>query len=355
MQNTQSDKSVHIAIEIAVKLGILFIIIAVSFLILKPFIGIITWSVILAVALFPVVEKLSNKLKTSRKKVLVSSSIVVIMALVVPTYMVSDKAIDSISTLTAIAKKGELNIPEPPQKIKEWPVVGGEVYKIWDGASKNLESTLKTFSPQIKEGALKLIGILSESLSLILISIVSIIIAVFLMLGAEKYTLFYKKISTRLIGQRGDEWANLTALTIRSVANGVIGVAVIQAVFALLGLVVMDIPFSIVIALCVMFLTIIQLPAIIIIGPVVALVLTQDTSTSAIIFSIYMLIVGASDGVLKPMLMGRGVDIPMLVVLIGAIGGMILMGMIGLFVGAVIFSLAYKLFMLWLDESSLKN
>jgi predicted PurR-regulated permease PerM len=116
----------------------------------------------------------------------------------------------------------------------------------------------------------------------------------------------------------------------------------------------MNVPFSIVIALAVMFLTIIQLPAIIIIGPVIALVLSQDTSVGAIVFSVYMLIVGASDGVLKPMLMGRGVDIPMLVVLIGAIGGMMLMGMIGLFVGAVIFSLAYKLFVLWLDDTAIK-
>ena len=139
-------------------------------------------------------------------------------------------------------------------------------------------------------------------------------------------------------------------MTIRSVANGIIGVAVIQATFALVGLVAMDVPFAILIAIIVMFLTIVQLPAIIIIGPVIAYVLSKDTSTWAIIFSIYMVIVGAMDGVLKPMLMGRGVDIPMLVVLIGAIGGMLLMGMIGLFVGAVVFSLTYKLFKLWMAE-----
>jgi predicted PurR-regulated permease PerM len=82
----------------------------------------------------------------------------------------------------------------------------------------------------------------------------------------------------------------------------------------------------------------------------IAYVFSQGTGTAEIVFTIYMLIVGASDGVLIPMLMGRGVDIPMLVILIGAIGGMILMGMVGLFLGAVVFALAYKLFGLWIAE-----
>ena len=99
-----------------------------------------------------------------------------------------------------------------------------------------------------------------------------------------------------------------------------------------------------------MFLTIIQVPALLILGPVIAYVFSQGSGTAEIVFAIYMLIVGASDGVLKPMLMGRGVDVPMLVILIGAIGGMMLMGMIGLFIGAVIFALAYQLFGLWIAE-----
>jgi len=152
------------------------------------------------------------------------------------------------------------------------------------------------------------------------------------------------------MGQRGEEWANLSALTVRSVATGVIGVAVIQAVLALIGLMLMGVPFAPVIAIVIMFLTIIQMPALIVIAPVIAYVFSQGSGTAEVIFAVYMLIVGASDGVLKPMLMGRGVDIPMLVILIGAIGGMMLMGMIGLFVGAVIFALFYKLFELWLAE-----
>jgi len=97
-----------------------------------------------------------------------------------------------------------------------------------------------------------------------------------------------------------------------------------------------------------MFLTIIQIPALLIAGPVIAYVFSQGSGTVEVIFAIYMILVSMSDGVLKPMLMGRGVDVPMLIILIGAIGGMMLMGMIGLFVGAVIFALAYTLFEFWI-------
>jgi len=355
LEKSKIDENVKIAIEIAIKLGVLTLILIVSFLILKPFIGLVTWAIILAVALYPSVEKLARKFKLSIKKVVISLSIIVNLALIVPTYLISGKAIESISQLKNFKDKTELVIPAPPQTIKEWPIIGKKTYKIWDDASKNLEGTLKTFAPELKILASKTINTMSATFKTILLSMIAIIIASFLMIQAPKYSEFYKKISIRLIGDKGDEWAKLTALTIRSVANGVIGVAIIQASLALFGLVLMDVPFSIVIALIVMFLTIIQLPAIIIIGPVIAFVLAQDTSTTAIIFTIYMLIVGSIDGVLKPILMGRGVDIPMLVVLIGAIGGMILMGMIGLFIGAVIFALAYKLFILWLSEEDIKK
>ena len=117
-----------------------------------------------------------------------------------------------------------------------------------------------------------------------------------------------------------------------------------------IGLGLMGVPLAVLWSVIIMFLTIIQVPALIVIGPIIAYVFSQGSGTAEIVFTVYMLIVGASDGVLKPILMGRGVDIPMLVILIGAIGGMILMGMIGLFIGAVIFALAYKLFGLWIAE-----
>jgi len=351
----KTDESVKIAIEIAVKLGILAVILFVSFLIIKPFLALIIWAIILAVALSPVINKLSKKLDVTKNKILVSFSVIVILALGVPTYMVSDKAVESISSLSTIVKDGSFKIPPPNQNVKEWPIIGEKSYNLWLSASNNLKETLTPFEQNIKDIASKLISAIGGVLSMILFSIVSIIIAAFLIKDEQKYAQAYKNISIRLIGDKGEEWANLSALTIRSVATGIIGVAFIQAVAVFPALLVMDVPFAILIALCVMFLTIIQMPPTIILVPVIAYVFSYADGTGATIFAIYVLIVGASDSVLKPLLMGRGVDIPMLVILIGAIGGMILMGMIGLFVGAVIFALAYKLFKLWIAEVETAN
>jgi predicted PurR-regulated permease PerM len=247
-------------------------------------------------------------------------------------------------------KEGNVTVPPPTDQVKEWPLIGEKVYEFWDSASHNLKETLEPFKEDIKKMAGSVFSALGSGLATILMFIGSFIIAAGFLIGRDKAEKFYENLFRRVVGEKGEEWAVLTTLTVRSVVTGVIGVAVIQAVFALIGLVLMGVPLAVVWAFIIMFLTIIQVPALIVIGPIIAYVFSQGSGTAEIVFTVYMLIVGASDGVLKPLLMGRGVDIPMLVILIGAIGGMILMGMIGLFVGAVIFALSYKLFGLWIAE-----
>jgi len=345
----EKQEKVDIAIEIAIKVGLLFLIIYISYLIAKPFIGIVLWAIIIAVALSPVVTFLERYLG-NRKKIIIALTLTVIAALVIPTYMLSDTMIETGQSLSHVLKDGKITIPPPTENVKSWPLIGEKAYTLWDSASKNLAQTLTPFKKEIKQAAGSVFSALGSGLGTIFMFIGSMLIAAFFLLSSHDAVRFYKSIMCRLLGKKGNEWADISALTIRSVVTGVLGVAVIQAFLALLGLIAMDIPFAVVWALAIMFLTIIQLPALIIIGPVIAWVFAQGSGTSEVIFTVYMLIVGASDGVLKPMLMGRGVDIPMLVILIGAIGGMMLMGMIGLFTGAVIFALSYKLFELWIND-----
>jgi len=345
----QREEKVKLAIEIAIKLGLLLLVLYISFLIAKPFIGIVVWGIIIAVAISPLINGLEKRLG-NRKKVIIGFTIAVIAALLVPTYMLSDTVIEESKTLAHTMKEGHLMVPPPTEKVKEWPLIGEKVYTFWDDASHNLKATLEPFKDDIKKMAGSIFSALGSGLGTIFMFIGSFIIAAVFLIGRDDAVKFYNNLLRRVVGDKGDEWGVLTTLTIRSVVTGVIGVAVIQAFFALIGLVLMGVPFAVLLALGIMFLTIIQVPALLIIGPVIAYVFSQGSGTAEIIFTIYMLIVGASDGVLKPLLMGRGVDIPMLVILIGAIGGMILMGMIGLFIGAVIFALAYKLFGLWIAE-----
>ena len=345
----EREEKVQLAIEIAIKVGLLALVILISYLIAKPFITIVVWGIIIAVALSPVINSLEKRFG-NRKKVIIGFTVAVIAALLIPTYMLSGTVISETQTLVNVMKDDSITVPPPTENVKEWPLIGEKAYEFWDAASKNLKNTLEPFTEDIKEMAKSMFSALGSGLGTVFMFVGSFIIAAAFLIGRDGASAFYHNIMRRIVGDRGDAWADLTTLTIRSVVTGVIGVAVIQAILALIGLVLMGVPFAVVLAIGVMFLTIIQVPALLILGPVIAYVFSQGSGTAEIVFAIYMLIVGASDGVLKPMLMGRGVDVPMLVILIGAIGGMMLMGMIGLFIGAVIFALAYQLFGLWISE-----
>ena len=345
----EREEKVSLAIEIAIKVGLLALVIIITYLIAKPFIGIVVWGIIIAVALSPVINSLEKRFG-NRKKVIIGFTITIIAALLIPTYMLSGSLIESSTNVAQAMKEGSITIPPPTQEVKEWPLIGKKAYAFWDAASHNLRTTLEPFKDELKKMAGSIFSALGSGLGTIFMFIGSFIIAAAFLIGRDGAVKFYENILRRIVGDKGEEWAVLSTLTVRSVVTGVIGVAVIQATLALIGLALMGVPLAVVWAIIIMFLTIIQVPALIVIGPIIAYVFSQGSGTAEIVFAIYMLLVGASDGVLKPILMGRGVDIPMLVILIGAIGGMMLMGMIGLFIGAVIFALAYKLFGLWMAE-----
>ena len=348
-QKQEREEKISIAIEIAIKVSIIALVVYLSYLIAKPFMAIVVWGIIIAVAISPLVNMLEKRFG-NRKKIIIGITIAVIAALILPTYSLSGKTIETSQNILHAVQEGNITVPPPTEKVKEWPVIGNKAYAFWDNASHNLKKTLAPFSKEIKSGLVSLFSSIGGLVGTVFMFIGSMIIAAVFLIGSEGSIKFYKDVSCRLLGTRGNEWATLSTLTIRSVVNGVIGVAVIQSFFALIGMALMGVPLAMVWAVGIMFLTIIQVPALLIIGPVIAYVFSQGSGTAEIIFAIYMVLVGASDGVLKPILMGRGVDVPMLVILIGAIGGMMLMGMIGLFVGAVIFALAYTLFGFWMKD-----
>jgi len=350
MDRQVREEKIKLSIEIAVKLSIIALVVYFSYLIAKPFMPLVIWGIIIAVAIAPLVKSLENRFG-HRKKIIIGITVAVIAALILPTYSLSGKTIETSQHLIHVMQEGNITIPPPTEKVKSWPLIGEKTYALWENASHNLKETLAPFSKDITKALTSLLSSLGGLIGTIFMFVGSMIIAAFFLIGQEGAVTFYKDLSRRLMGEKGDAWATLSTLTVRSVVNGVLGVAVIQAIFALIGMTLMGIPLAIVWAVIIMFLTIIQLPALIVIAPMLAYVFSQGSGTAEIVFSVYMLIVGASDGVLKPMLMGRGVDVPMLVILIGAIGGMMLMGMLGLFVGAVIFALAYTLFNFWMQDN----
>ncbi len=167
---------------------------------------------------------------------------------------------------------------------------------------------------------------------------------------AESGKIASDKIFKVLVGEKGNNFSDLSVATIRSVVQGVIGIAVIQTVFLSLGMYLVDMPAAGVFSIIVLLVAIMQLPPALIMIPIIIYVFSYADTTPAIIFAIWSIAWSAADSFLKPMFLGKGVDIPMLVVLLGSIGGMMLAGPVGLFVGSVILALAYKIFIAMLED-----
>jgi len=338
------------ALEAAIKIALVAILAVWTYQIVKPFIIPMIWGIILAVAVEPFVAYCSNALGGRRKLVSSLLAILVVVALVVPVVKLSTSSYDALMALIKGIQAKSIAIPPPPASVKSWPIVGGYISKAWMQASSNLESVLKQFAPEIKTAAGYLLGSAAGGLKAVLMFVISIVIAAALLASPERWQGITNRIMRRFAGDNAEEITALSTATIRGVMLGVVGVAVIQSVLSAIGLIVAEIPLAGLWAVLVLVCAVIQLPPILVLGPVAAWYFTAAETTHATIFLIYSIIVSSSDSILKPILMGRGVDIPMFVILIGALGGMILSGIIGLFIGAVVVAISYMLFMAWVQE-----
>lgn len=339
------------SLEAAIRIGLIVLLVWWCILIFKPFLVLVFWAVIIANAVYPLYRKLEKGLGGRSKLTAALFTITALALLTVPSVMLFGSLIDSIQELSAGLEKGTITIPPPTDSVATWPIIGEPLYKFWQSASVNLHATLLKIGPQLKEIAG---GLLSSGAGLvvaILQFVISILIAAVFLANTESCHQAAIKVFSRLTHKRGAELVDLSSATIRSVAQGVLGVAIIQSVAAGLGMLVAGVPGAGLWALLVLLLAVMQLPPLLVMGPIVVYYFSVAGTGAAVAFAIFGVLVSASDTFLKPLFLGRGVDVPMLVVLIGAIGGMMLSGIIGLFVGAVILSLGYKLFQAWLEEN----
>ena len=272
-----------------------------------------------------------------------------------PAYILTDSSIETFKSVGAQLEAGTVSISPPDPSVAEWPLIGEKVYDIWHGAAVNLEGTINKFEDQLKSLSGQVVRFAGSMAIGILQFVLSIIIAGVFLVGAEGGYRMSLTFSSSLIGDRGKALTDLTVATIRSVAKGVLGVAIIQALLSAIGLVVMDIPAAGIWTFAVLLFAIMQLPPIIILGPIAVWVFSTAEPMPATIFAVYAFIVSASDSFLKPLFLGRGMEIPMLVILLGAIGGMILAGIVGLFIGAIVLALGYEILTAWMETDELNN
>ena len=339
-------------LESSIRIALLFLLIVVSFLIFRPFLIVTVWGIILAVAFYPIFLRLKKIVKGKRAVASGILSTILLSTVILISILVVDKLINNITFLSEGIKDGSLKVAHPSEEVKNWPIIGSSLYDFWHMASSNLESAIAKAGPRLKGIAEWLLHSIKGLISSVFISIFAIIIAGLLLNNAEKAYSFSIRTFDKILGKRAKLLIDNSRDTIQSVVKGVMGVAIIQALLVGIGLWFVGVPGAALLTLIVFVLALVQIPPIIIVLPIIIYVFSKESTTFAVIFAIYEFIAGASDNFLKPMLLGRGLKIPMLIILIGALGGVVLMGVIGLFIGPVIFALAYAIFNDWIQKEN---
>ena len=343
----QENKVIHYAVQMLALALLLFW----CFRILEPFVTPLVWGSVLAITLYPLHKRLSKRLKGRNAWSAVLITLLMLALIIGPAVWLLLATVDEFRDLANAYRAGEFSIPPPTEKVKEWPVIGSPLFEYWTKASTNLSALIAENREQVKTVLLRVLDLLANTSKGILLFTLSIIISGGLLAFAKQAGDFARSLFVRLAGQLGESMTESAELTVRNVAKGVLGVAIIQSVLAGIGLVTMGVPFAGLWILVCLILSIVQIG----IGPVIVGVLIYAWSSAeplaATLFTIWMVFCGLIDNVLRPIMLGKGAPAPMLVVFLGAIGGFLFTGFIGLFTGAIVLTLGYKLVTGWLDNS----
>jgi len=337
-------------IDSIIRFGLIALIVIGSITILKPFLGVLLWGIIIAVSAYPGFLWLTNKL--GNRPITAASLIVLLLLLLIIGPIVGSLPgfAESIRSLVAQIHAGTLAIPEASEAILQWPLVGEPLYALWQQAATNLSELLVKFQPQLKDVSVIVLQSIAAASLGILQFIVAIFIAGIILVNHARAAGLASQFLRRIAPESQDRFLDLSGNTVRGVTMGVVGVAIVQAILVGIGFAVIGIPAAALWAAICLMVAIVQISISIVVIPIVIYVFFNYELLPAVVFLVWNLPILSLDNVLKPLLMGRGVDAPMLVIFIGSIGGFISFGFLGLFFGAVILVIANALLLDWLDD-----
>ena len=321
-----------------------------SLILIRPFLTIIIWSIIITVALYPIFEWLSTKLYGHRALAAVAITVFTFFVMLGPVTWLALSLAETVQMLLTRFGDGSLAIPPPSEAVQAWPLIGEKIYEKWQLASTNLQATVIEAAPYLKPLGTSLLNAAgSVGINLAKFTI-ALVISGFLFIPGPSFIHSMKNVLGRVAAGRGEEFVDLAGATIRNISRGIIGIAILQAILAGIGLLFAGVPAAGLFSFLVLLLGIVQIgPSVIIVPLIIWSWFAMDT-TMAILFTLYMVPVNLLDNVLRP-LVAKGLGTPMPVILIGVLGGTLVHGMIGLFVGPIVLSVAWQLLVVWTHDA----
>jgi predicted PurR-regulated permease PerM len=345
-------------LDVLIRAAFIGVLAGLCYVVFAPFLTLMVWALILAITLYPLHRALARQL--GGRQGLAATIVVVIggVLIIAPSALLMNSFGSSVHDFVTAVRENTLQVPPPREGVRDWPIVGKKIYGMWSEAHTDLPGLVESMQPKIGELARKALSIVANIGVGLLQFLASFVVAGIMMAYGEAGTRGSRAIFERIIGGgRGEAFAQLSTATVRAVAQGVIGIAFVQAVLVGLALLVAGVPWAGVMAAITLVLSVAQVPALIVILPVIVYIWSSGLygNGAAIAYTIILLLSGLADNVLKPLMLGRGVDAPMPVILLGALGGLATGGILGMFVGATILALGYQIFMGWVATNPDSN
>jgi predicted PurR-regulated permease PerM len=278
-----------------------------------------------------------------------------LLIILVPSILFTSSLVEGAQNLGEQLETNQFEVPPATDKVKEWPFIGERAYNAWTLASSNIEKFATTYSEQLAAVGKSILASIVSTGTGILQFILSVIIAGILLTYSDSGGKFTETLFNRISGNQGTNLLNLCNNTVRNVAKGVLGVAFIQGFLIGIGMLLAGVPYAGLWTLICFILAMIQLPPTLIVIPVIVYLFSQDSGVMTIVWSVYLILASISDNFLKPILLGKGAPVPMLVIFLGVVGGFIASGFIGLFIGAIVLSVGYKLMIAWVNDKQEEN
>lgn len=348
---TEDSAAMSLLVRRVFALLIVLALAGVSLWLIKPFLSAMVWGAIIAISLYPLQRKLSSWL--GERRVIPAILIALLMAgvLLVPLVMLMITLGEQASHLLQSSPKvDQLVLPTPPAWLADIPLIGRRAAQIWQEAAADVPGTIESVRPKLRAALLWLLSGTVSSTLVVLEALVAIALAATFLITALQLDAFFAKLLKTL--GTPDDIQSLVVRTVRGVAQGIIGTAIIQAAVAWIGFEIAPAPFPVLLTLLVFIGCTAQVGALIVGLPVAGWIYYQGETGWAVFLLGWIIFVNVIDNFIKPLLIGRGLPVPIWVVFIGVIGGLLGMGLVGLFIGPVVLAVSYLLMIRWIEQAA---
>ena len=331
----------------------IFLLIVASLWVLRPFLAATVWATMLVVATWPMLKSLEARFGNRRSPAVAVMTVGMLLLLVLPLWGAIETIVDHADQLTDVAKKVAVTgVPQPPEWVAGLPLVGEKLSASWRQlADSGSDGLVSRATPYVTVAAKWTLGQAGSLGGMLVQFLLVVVISAILYSGGETAARSVRRFGQRLAGERGRNSVILAGQAIRAVALGVGVTAIVQTVLGGIGLAVAGVPFAALLSAVMLMLCIAQLGPALVLFPAVGWMYWTGDNGWATFLLVWSLVVGSLDNFLRPMLIKRGADLPLLLIFAGVIGGMLGFGLVGIFVGPVVLAVTYTLLEAWIDDA----